>query len=230
MIIDNMANQMKTQTDHERKERNRLSAAKWRAANPEKAKAAAAAYRAANPEKVKASTAAWQLANPQKRQNAAYKWRNSNPEKVKASQAAYRAANPEKSKNRRFKWIAANPEKYKAIQANYQKKRRLTDPFFAMSCRLRARLRSAFKNGGFKKHSCTEKMLGCSFKEFSKHIESQFTEGMSWDNRSEWHLDHIVPLSCATTIEGIEKLSHYTNIRPLWAADNLSKSDNLVLI
>lgn len=88
----------------------------------------------------------------------------------------------------------------------------------------------ALKNSGFKKGSTTEKMLGCTFRQFSKHIETQFTDGMSWDNRSEWHLDHIIPLSCATTIEGLEKLSHYTNIRPLWAADNLAKSDNLVLL
>lgn len=99
-----------------------------------------------------------------------------------------------------------------------------------MAERLRNRLLMAFKNGGFKKQSTTEKMLGCTFKQFTKHIEKQFTDGMSWDNRGEWHLDHILPLSCATTIEGLERLSHYTNIRPLWAADNLSKSNNLVLI
>lgn len=88
----------------------------------------------------------------------------------------------------------------------------------------------ALREKGFIKESKTAKTLGCSWKQFTKHIESQFADGMSWDNRSEWHLDHVVPLSCATTIEGLEKLSHYTNIRPLWAAENLRKSDKLVLM
>ena len=91
-------------------------------------------------------------------------------------------------------------------------------------------MHTALREKGFSKESKTAKTLGCSWKQFTKHIESQFTDGMSWDNKSEWHLDHVVPLSCATTIEGLEKLSHYTNIRPLWAAENLRKSDNLVLM
>ena len=182
----------------------------------------------------KAATAArkkaWRAANREKEKARRAELHAANPEKRKAADAAYRAANPEKEKARIALWKKANPEKYKAAKAALQKNRLATDPIFAMSSRLRTRLGLAFKAGGFKKNSRTEKMLGCSFKQFAKHIESQFADGMSWDNRSEWHLDHIVPLSCATTIEGLEKLSHYTNIRPLWAAENLRKSDNLVLM
>jgi hypothetical protein len=46
---------------------------------------------------------------------------------------------------------------------------------------------------------------------------------MSWENHGEWHIDHIVPLSSAITEEELRKLSHYTNLQPLWATDNLSK-------
>ena len=180
----------------------------------EKRRAADVAYYAVNKEKIKATKAVWRAANP---------------EKVKAADVAYRAANPEKLKARRAVYLAANSEKIKTRAATYQRQRRAKDPVFSMSGRLRARLNIAFKTNGFKKNSCTEKMLGCTFKQFTQHIEKQFTDGMSWDNRGEWHLDHIVPLYCATTIEGLEKLSHYKNIRPLWAADNRAKSKNLLL-
>lgn len=70
-------------------------------------------------------------------------------------------------------------------------------------------------------------MLGCDFKTAHKHIEKQFTEGMSWDNRSEWHIDHIIPLASAKTEEELAKLCHYTNLQPLWAEDNLRKGDKL---
>ena len=161
-------------------------------------------------------------------------------EKVKVQQtkaaATWKIKNPEKLKAQKARWYIRYKGKYTRTESTKIKKqlrkkqRKMEDPIYAMTERLRNRLHVALRNAGFKKNSCTEKMLGCTFKQFAKHIESQFPDGMSWDNRSEWHLDHILPLSCATTIEGLEKLSHYTNIRPLWAAENLSKSNNLVLI
>ena len=66
-------------------------------------------------------------------------------------------------------------------------------------------------------------MLGCTWKELRCHMESKFTEGMSWANRNLWHIDHIIPLASAKSIEEVIKLCHYTNLQPLWAEDNLKK-------
>ena len=57
------------------------------------------------------------------------------------------------------------------------------------------------------------------------HLESKFTDGMSWDNHTThgWHIDHIIPLSSAKTLEEVEKLCHFSNLQPLWAIDNLLK-------
>jgi hypothetical protein len=180
-------------------------------------------------EKARIYAATYYIKNKNKLRAQSAKWQAENKNKIKVQTAKYRDKNREKKKAIDTKYRSENPEKVKSFRDNHYEKRK-KDPVYIMSKRLRCRLSLAFKNNGFKKQSSTEKMLGCSFKQFTKHIESQFTAGMSWDNRSEWHLDHIIPLSCATTIEGLEKLSNYTNIRPLWAADNLAKSDNLVLI
>ncbi len=46
---------------------------------------------------------------------------------------------------------------------------------------------------------------------------------MSWNNRSEWHIDHKIPLASAKTKEDVIRLGHYTNLVPLWSVDNLKR-------
>ena len=75
--------------------------------------------------------------------------------------------------------------------------------------------------------------LGCTIDEFISHIESQFQPGMSWDNYGEWQIDHIMPLSMIDEKSDIEPqlfaLCNYKNCKPLWAYDNNSKNDSIIL-
>jgi len=65
------------------------------------------------------------------------------------------------------------------------------------------------------------------------HIEKQFKSKMSWDNRGEWHIDHIVPINYFIKNyyyfdEDIQKVSfHYSNLQPMWAKENIIKSDKI---
>lgn len=90
---------------------------------------------------------------------------------------------------------------------------------------LRSRLNKAIA-GNYKAGSAVSD-LGCSIEELKRHLESQFQEGMSWDNygRKGWHIDHIVPLAnFDLTLEADIKIAcHHTNLQPLWAKDNISK-------
>lgn len=71
--------------------------------------------------------------------------------------------------------------------------------------------------------------LGCTIEEFKAHIEEQFTEGMTWDNHGEWHIDHIVPLKYENpSIEEVAERLHYINTQPLWASENIAKGNRYI--
>ncbi len=50
---------------------------------------------------------------------------------------------------------------------------------------------------------------------------------MNWNNHDLWHLDHIYPVSLAKDENHLIELNHYTNFQPLWAVDNIKKSNKL---
>ena len=56
---------------------------------------------------------------------------------------------------------------------------------------VRHRIYDALKND--KEMSSTE-YLGCNIETFKQHIEQELTEGMSWENYGECHIDHKIPL------------------------------------
>ena len=66
-------------------------------------------------------------------------------------------------------------------------------------------------------------MTGCELSFLKCYIEDKFTEGRSWENHGEWHIDHIKPCATDLTKEEQEKCFHYTNLQPLWAWQNLMK-------
>ena len=65
------------------------------------------------------------------------------------------------------------------------------DPLGHLAGVVRGRVYIALKND--KEMSSTE-YLGCNMELSNEHIEQQFTEGMSWENYDEWHIDHKIPL------------------------------------
>tara|TARA_R110000803_G_scaffold72053_1_gene135555 strand:+ start:212 stop:910 length:699 start_codon:yes stop_codon:yes gene_type:complete len=188
-------------------------------ANKEKKKAYNKAYNEANKEERRAKGKAYREAN--KEEHKAY--REANKEKAKA----YYEANIDKIKAYNKEYRANNKEKLNELAKVYTKKRRAIDPLFKMKDNIRTRTWFAFKKGGYKKNTKTAETLGAPFQEVFDHLENLFTEGMSWENQGEWHVDHIIPLASANTKEELIALCHYTNLQPLWAEDNFSKGDKL---
>lgn len=172
-------------------------ATRYRKENAEKAREAGRQYYLANQERIKQKTRDWAASN-------------------RAAKNAYNKA-----------WNAANKERARAHQREYDKRRIAADPVYAMMARMQCAIRNSLAKGGYTKRSRTFEYLGCTYEQFVMHLEKQFVRGMTWNNRNLWHIDHIIPTSSAQTEEEMTALHHFTNLRPLWAAENHSKSDKI---
>jgi len=110
----------------------------------------------------------------------------------------------------------------------YRRKRRREDPVFNIIGRLRARVNQAIKRQSAKKTIGTIELLGCTSAFFRRYIEKQFVDGMKWENRDKWHIDHRVPCAAFNLLDPLEQRCcfWYKNQQPMWANDNLYKSNN----
>lgn len=153
--------------------------------------------------------------------------RDANLEKFRKYQRDYLRANPDKRAEYRRSHRERHGDKVDQQVRAWQKMRRRTDPVFRMSCAVRHRIWEFMRVRSFTKSSKTLEMLGCSWDEFAMHMQSLFAEGMTLGNYGEWHIDHIMPLASAVSVDDVIRLSHYKNLQPLWAADNRRKSASL---
>jgi hypothetical protein len=168
-----------------------------------------------------------------------------NKEKKNAYSKEYRKLNKDKIKKRKKiyneAWYKINKDKIKLREKIYRslnkdkknlyfKNKKKTDIQYKLSCNLRSRLNTAF-NSNYKDGSAVRD-LGCTIDELKTYLESKFQPGMTWDNWTTdgWHIDHIKPLSSfdLTDRKQLLEACHYTNLQPLWAKDNIIKSDKLV--
>lgn len=150
--------------------------------------------------------------------------------KYEANQRAIirRIENAESIRSRQREWAKNNREK---INANL--KRRLAEDIeFRISAKLRTLIYVSLKGRG-KKSDSTLSLTGCTIQELKAHLESLFKPGMTWQNhsRSGWHIDHIIPCASFNLSDPDEqkKCFHYTNLQPLWAEENLRKSNKITL-
>ena len=181
-------------------------------------------YNLDNKSKIKEWNDSYKELNNDKIKESGKLYRENNKELIAAKKRQYRQENKEKLKERDKKYF----QSYKHTANEKMKEKLNSDPLFKLKHNIRSSILKAFVRNGFSKNSTnTTTILGCTFEELSSHLESQFLEGMSWDNRGEWHIDHIVPSTFGQTEEEIILLNHYSNLRPLWAADNISKFNKL---
>ena len=200
------------------------------------------AQRDANREKLSASFKAWYATNKEKynaRRKDGYPakaekyrangkaYRKANPEKVKAKNKAYQEANPEKIKAKNKAYYTNNRDRITRRNTASTKRRRQTNPAFRLLDNMRRRVNNALN--GKSKSARTLELLGCTVEQARQHLESQFKEGMTWENYGiyGWHVDHIVPCASFDMTKEAEqrKCFHYTNLQPLWAKDNLAKGN-----
>lgn len=154
-------------------------------------------------------------------------WQQANPDKANARKLAWAKKNAEGETARKREYKERNRVSIRARENARTKQRELVDPAFRlrrlMSRRMWVSLRKE-KDGWSWEH-----LVGYTRKDLLEHLEKQFTQGMSWIQfaAGEIHIDHIVPVSSfdCTTPSGPEFQACWalTNLRPMWAKDNLSK-------
>lgn len=120
-----------------------------------------------------------------------------------------------------------NRSKDRKYSREYKRKLRKEDPVFALTEIARRRILNALENQGLRKNSLTKKLIGCSFSKLRHYLEKQFDDYMTWENRGKWHVDHRVPCKAFDLSNPLEQrvCFWYKNLQPMWAKDNLEKSD-----
>ena len=199
----------------------------YREANADKMKEYHKAYHEANKDKIRLRKKEYLEANKDKRKEYLEANKDKRKEYQKAYHKAYLEANKDKRKEYHKAYHEANKDKISYRKNEYSKKRKATDPIFKLKCNIRSLISKSMRKMKYKKTSRTAEILGCTFEVFKEHIQEQFPRDMNWDNAGMWHYDHIIPVSSATSEEGLLRLNHYTNFQPLWEEDNLEKAARL---
>ena len=150
------------------------------------------------------------------------------PEYQKQYNHDYREKHREQELKRNRIWKENNKSKIKSYNKIYFNERYNNDLNYKIKQNLRNRIRDALKSQSAKKSAHTLELIGCSIEEFKTHFASKFTPDMSWEDvmNGKIHIDHIRPFDSFDDLKDPAQqriCCHYTNLQPLWAADNLKK-------
>lgn len=179
---------------------------KYEKENKEKHLISRRRFYANNQEREVARRAKWRKANKEKHREGSKIWAQNNPERVRAQKKAFAERNPGYRNKIHAKQLAESLE-YRLTRA------------------MRSRFYSALKKD---KHCSVFDICNYTVGDLKLHLESLFTEGMSWDNygKTGWVIDHIRPLASFKILEKEEmkKAWDLNNLQPLWASENSKKS------
>ncbi len=164
--------------------------------------------------------------------------RSNDINKSREIKRAWREKNKKKANETTRDWresIKSNKEvinKMKKTRNEYLKNKRRTDDKFRLTETMRGLLRRSL----VKKERRTCEILGYTWEQLKQRLECQFTEGMSWSNYGEWHIDHKKPVSMFGVDAAAHTINALCNLQPLWATTreisgiiyegNLNKQNN----
>ena len=165
----------------------------------------------------------WRDKNPAKQRTLTLSWQRKNRDRINKQYRDRYAANPElyrtkvKAKRQRMS------EKYRAQIKRARTKMRSTSEgmlYHRMSQSIREALRGATRRCKW------EDLLGYSVDELKAHLESQFTEGMTWNKffGGGIHIDHIIPrmnfnYTSPNDLQ-FKQCWALLNLRPIWPTEN----------
>ena len=150
-------------------------------------------------------------------------YQKENADKVNTQKLIYRSKNRHKPRAWNKKYRDAN----KAKINDKLRERRRSDPMLRLKDAIRGSIR-AYLGSKKTRRGSTFEIVGCTPDFLRVHLERQFKDGMTWENYgSHWHVDHRIPLASGNSADEIKGLSHWTNLQPLEALENIIKSDKI---
>ena len=209
----------------------------YRLTNRVKISLLAKEYRLNNKDKINQKAKQYYLNNKEKikisRAESRKKYYLNSKDKIKQKTKQYYLGNKDKIKNYQKEYKKKNWDKIKKRNRPgnlaYVKKRYKNDPAYRILINSRQRLGKFLRKKKINKNNTTLELIGCTPRELRIHIEKQFLPGMTWENYrwNVWHIDHKKPISLAKNMNDLIrlKLIHYTNLQPMWAKDNIKKSN-----
>jgi len=142
----------------------------------------------------------------------------------------------EENKDHRKKYMdeyrEKNIDKIREVKRNYERTRKHNDPIYKLVANFRTAIYTVLKENNMDKYGHYFDILQYSPEELMNHLESQFTEGMDWDNYGVWHVDHKLPITSFNFQkmgdEEFMKCWSLDNLQPMWGDENISKSNKIL--
>lgn len=196
-------------------------AAEWALANPERHALNGARYRVANREHLASTAQKWVVENRERSRQIKCEWKSRNPEAARRHARNRYHRDPLKMAERKSKYLSLN----KHVARAYLQRRRAANPLQRITDAMGNSMRAAIR--GVKSGKSWRSIVGYDIAELRMRLESLFSEGMTWGNYGDWHIDHIRPVSSFDfTCEPIVTAKvcwALDNLQPLWALDNMKK-------
>ena len=160
------------------------------------------------------------------------KWRDNNKECLSLKHKKWSEKNRDHLNDYHQKWREKNIDKHREYKRKYEKHRKDTDPLYKLISNFRTAIYQVLKESNVEKNGHYFDILGYTPEELINHLEKQFTEGMTWDNYGEFHVDHKLPISSFNIKEiGDEefmKCWSLDNLQPMWGEENIRKSNKIL--
>jgi hypothetical protein len=191
-------------------------------------------YNEKNADQLKVQAAQRYLKNREDRLEKAKHYYVQNKETINKKASEYGKKNAEHLKKTHNEYRAANRERARSWDKKYRdgnkvkiidklRERRRNDPMLRLKDAIRNSIR-AYLGSKKTRRGSTFEIVGCTPDFLRGHLEKQFKDGMTWENYGPyWHVDHRIPLASGNSPEEIMGLSHWTNLQPLTAFENISK-------
>ena len=129
-------------------------------------------------------------------------------------------------------WREKNIDKHRENKRNYERTRKANDPLYKLIANFRTAIWTVLKENNMDKYGHYFEILQYSPEQLATHLEKQFSEGMTWENYGDWHVDHKTPITAFNFQEigdnEFMKCWCLENLQPMWADENIKKSNKII--